>query len=132
MSAAVVLDASAAVEILLGTNKGAALRAAFPPQAIEWVPEVFFVEVAAVLRRAELGGHITAARAMAALSRLLVAPFQRAQVKPLLREAWSLRHNVIVPDALYVVLARHLRAPLITADIKLATAPNLGITILQP
>lgn len=132
MSTAVVVDASAAVEILLKTAKGAGLKAKFPSQAIEWVPEVYFLEVAAVLRRAELANHITTARATAALSRLLVAPLRRVQVKPLLDEAWSLRHNLTVPDALYVVLARHLDAPLVTADIKLANAPGLGIIVIQP
>lgn len=132
MSSAVVIDASAAVEILLKTSKGEALKAKFPPQAIEWVPEVYFVEVGAVLRRAELAGHITAARATAALSRLLVAPTRRVQVRPLLGEAWTLRHNLTVPDALYVVLARHIGAPLVTADIKLANVPTLDITVIQP
>lgn len=90
------------------------------------------MEVGAVLRRAELAGHITAARATAALSRLLVAPTRRVQVRPLLGEAWKLRHNLTVPDALYVVLARHIGAPLVTADIKLANVPTLDITVIQP
>ena len=52
--------------------------------------------------------------------------------KALLPEAWTLRHNVTVTDALYVVLARHLEAALVTADLKLAVAPGLDIEIVAP
>ena len=46
---------------------------------------------------------------------------------PLLVEAWKLRHNLIVHDALYVALARQLDATLITGDKRLARAPALKI-----
>jgi predicted nucleic acid-binding protein len=125
----VVLDASAGVELLLDTPTGEALRANLPRPAVEWVPEIYH---AAVLRRGELAGRIPTARAAMALGRLLAAPHRRVQVKPLLAEAWALRHNIIVSDALYVVLARHLRAPLVTADLNLVNAPGLGVTTIRP
>jgi hypothetical protein len=46
------------------------------------------------------------------------------RVATLLPEAWSLRHNLTVADALYVVLARHLDAVLVTADRRLASSPD--------
>lgn len=131
MTAAIVIDASAGVELLLNTPAGEELRARLPRPAVEWVPEIYHAEVAAVLRRAELSGRIPAARAVLALERLLAAPTRRVQVKPLLVEAWSLRHNVTVTDALYVVLARHLDAPLVTADLNLAHAPGLDVTTIH-
>jgi len=121
-----VLDASAGVELLLRSPIGTALEPKVPG-GIAWVPEIYFAEVAAGLRRLELAGAITALRASAALDELLVAPLRRAQVKPLLSEAWTLRHRVTVADALYVVLARHLGAPLVTTDVRLTKAPNLGV-----
>lgn len=39
--------------------------------------------------------------------------------------AWALRHNVSFYDALYVALAAHLDAVLVTADAKLAPAPAI-------
>jgi len=128
----VVIDASAAVEILLRTPSGTALEAAIPRGAVEWVPEIYFSEVAGVLRRAEINDLITAERAAVAVDLLLAAPVNRAQVKPLLSEAWTMRHAITIPDAIYVVLARHLRTPLVTADLRLARAPGLGVTLITP
>jgi predicted nucleic acid-binding protein len=128
----VVIDASAGVELLLGTEVGKALQARLPQPVVEWVPEIFYAEVAGVLRRAELSGRMSAARAAVALDRLLSMPTRRVQVRSLVAEAWTLRHNVIVADALYVVLARHLAAPLATADLALANAPGLGVSVITP
>lgn len=51
----------------------------------------------------------------------------------LLLEAWSLRHNLTVHDAVYVVLTRQLDdAVLVTADERLARAPDLGVEIIRP
>lgn len=82
--------------------------------------------------RAELNGKMSAARTAVALNRLLATPMRRVQVRPLVAEGWALRHNVIVADALYVVLARHLDAPLVTADMALAAAPGLGVPVITP
>lgn len=127
-----VLDASAGVELLLNTSAGRALREKLPTPAVEWAPEIYFAEVAGTLRRAELTGRLSSTRTSVALDRLLAAPTRRVQVKPLLSEAWTLRHNITVTDALYVVLARHLDATLVTADVNLANAPGLDVTVLVP
>jgi predicted nucleic acid-binding protein len=37
-----------------------------------------------------------------------------------------------IADALYVVVARHLDAPLVTTDLKLAGAPRLPVTTITP
>ena len=57
---------------------------------------------------------------------------RRASVRTLASEAWALRHNVTIGDALYVVMARHLHATLITLDVRLANAPTLGVTTRVP
>lgn len=132
MTTPVVLDASAGVEILLLTPTGRRLLAQLPSDVEEWVPELYFAEVGAVLRRAAIHAHHPLARIEAALGRLLTAPVRRVEVRPLLREAWSMRQNLTVADAVYVVMARQLNAPLVTADLRLAGSPGLGISTLVP
>lgn len=58
----IVLDASAAVEMFLGTPEGRSLSTKVPKGSTTHVPEHFYVEVAATLRRMELGGAITPRR----------------------------------------------------------------------
>ncbi len=48
---AVVVDASAGAEIVADTRRGRALARLVPPTAEGWVPEHFYAEVLAVLRR---------------------------------------------------------------------------------
>jgi predicted nucleic acid-binding protein len=36
--------------------------------------------------------------------------------RPLVGEAWLLRHNMTVGDALYVLVAKHLGTDLVTTD----------------
>lgn len=127
-----VLDASAGVELVLRTPIGRQLEARLPRGATVWVPEHYFVEVAAVLRRSELNDRFPSPRIQVALGRLLTAPLNRVSVAPLLPEAWVLRHNLTVADALYVVVASHLEAALVTTDQRLAAAPALQVETITP
>ena len=99
---------------------------------MSWVPEHYFAEVAAVLRRQALLRHYTEARIELALDRLRSAPMRRVSLVPLLQEAWDLRHNMTIADALYVVVAQHLDAPLVTTDFKLAATPQLSVATITP
>jgi predicted nucleic acid-binding protein len=128
----VVLDASAGVEMLLRTPTGRRIQAKLSADLRTWVPEVYFTEVAGVLRRDELHGKHDAARVRLAFDRLVAAPVNRVQVRSLLSDAWALRHNLTVTDAVYVALARHLDAPLVTTDMNLANSPNLSIMTITP
>jgi predicted nucleic acid-binding protein len=51
-------------------------------------------------------------------------------VADLITDLWQLRANVVPYDACYVALARALNCPLLTADARLARAPNLEVTLL--
>lgn len=126
----VVLDASAAVEIVLWTALGGGLAAHVAEAADVVVPDHFHLECAAALRRLELRGEVAPEVASAALEQVLTLRVRRVDTRPLLREAWSLRANVTMADALYVVLARRLGAPLVTGDVRLTKAPKLGIEVL--
>jgi hypothetical protein len=63
----VVLDALAGVELALRTPVGRRLGAQMPGDATIWVPEHFYAESAAVLRRIELNQHTAPARVQLAL-----------------------------------------------------------------
>jgi predicted nucleic acid-binding protein len=128
----IVLDASAGVEMLLRTPLGRRVRTILPQGAQTWVPELYFVEVAGVLRRAERNGAYPESRVRLAFDRLLSAPVRRVQVRSLLSEAWFRRHNLTIADGVYVALADHVGAPLVTTDLNLANAPGLPVAILTP
>ena len=102
-----------------------------PTDAVPWVPEVFFVECGAVLRRWDLNRVLTSREITTAVDQLLVWPLRIAQVRPLFRDAWGRRANVSFPDAVYVALAAHLGAALLTDDHRLANAPRLPGPVLR-
>lgn len=127
-----VLDASASIDLLLETPTGLALQARIPSKATWYVPEHFYAEVAGAIRRAELHGHITGARADKAFTDLREAPLRRAQVLPLMSSAWNRRGHLTVADALYVALAEELDATLVTSDVRLGSSPGLTVSVLLP
>jgi predicted nucleic acid-binding protein len=94
-------------------------------------PDVLNPEVLSASRRLERIGTVTAREAVQAVDDLMDAPVRRFSTVPLLEEAWTLRANVSAADALYVVLARILRCPLVTADRKLSRAPGLGVPLIM-
>jgi len=126
--AVVVVDASAAVELLrrtpVGRQVGQVLRAGTVA-----APAHFDAEVFSALGRLARDRAMSNALVAPALVELARAPIQRLPIPPLLEEAWSLRDNVSQRDALYVVLARRLDASLLTADARLARIPRLGVSV---
>jgi predicted nucleic acid-binding protein len=130
MGQRLVFDASAGVEFLGRSFAGRRLAQEMEsPDTTVWTVEHFYVEVAKVVRRDVLDGTLTEAKAAERIARLAGWQLYVARVAPLLVEAWELRHNVTVHDALYVVLARQLGATLITGDRKLAKAPGLDVEV---
>jgi predicted nucleic acid-binding protein len=122
----IVLDASALVELLLGTETGRAVgaRISDPGLALH-APHLADVEVAQALRRYVREGVLEASAAAAALAELRTLDLERHSHEPLLERVWALRENVTAHDAVYVALAEALDAPLLTCDARLARAPGL-------
>jgi predicted nucleic acid-binding protein len=117
----IVLDASAAVHLLLGTEAGARVRLRVSSSEVTLhVPEVFDLEVASVLRRLERLREITPTRAARATSDLAVLDAVRYPHGDLMVRVWALRHTLTTYDAAYVALAESLRAPIVTTDSKLS------------
>jgi len=124
----VVLDASAAVELLLRTPAGGRAEAALRGNRVI-VPAHFDAEVFSAFGRLVRGGNPEERLVEPILEELARAPFIRYTLQPLLAAAWRLRHNLSLRDALYVTLARRLEASLVTADARLADAPGLGVVV---
>lgn len=123
----IVLDASALVELLLGTSAGRALAARIADPVIGLhVPHVADVEVAQALRRYARDGALDEAEAAAALEDLRSLDLQRHAHEPLLDRVWALRHNLSAYDAVYVALAEGLDTVLLTCDSRLAHAPGMA------
>jgi predicted nucleic acid-binding protein len=126
----VVIDASALVDLVVQSERAPAVAQAVGSTDMV-APDVVNPEVLSALLRLEWTGALTAQRAVQAVDDLMDAPVRRFSTLPLLAEAWSLRANVSAADACYVVLARILRCPLVTADRKLSRAPGLGVPLVM-
>ncbi len=128
MPSSIVIDASAVVELLIGSDRAPAVRRAiYGKKAL--APDHLNGETLSALRRLERRG-MSSRRATEAAIDLNALPVKRVQSTALLGRAWALRENVKPFDAIYVALAQSLSCPLLTADGRLAGAPALGIALI--
>jgi predicted nucleic acid-binding protein len=119
----VIVDASAVVEVLLGTPSAIAIeRRIFTHGESLHAPHLIDLEVAQVLRRLVNSGAIASSRGDEALADLLAFPIHRYAHDLLLNRVWALRHNFTAYDASYIALAEGLDHPLVTHDRKMASA----------
>jgi predicted nucleic acid-binding protein len=122
----IVLDASAVLELLLGTRTGAAVaRRIAPSRESLHAPHLIDLEVAQALRRYARSGQLSDGRCAEALQDLADLDIRRYPHDVLLPRIWGLRRNATAYDAAYLVLAESLPAPLLTADAKLAKIPGV-------
>ena len=121
----IVLDASAAVDYLIGGPAFERIRARVdkPGQALH-APHLLDLEVAQALHRLTLREAVSAERADEALWDLADLRLTRYPHAALLPRVWELRANMSVFDAAYVALAETLDVPLITTDARLARTPG--------
>ncbi len=118
----IVLDASAALELLLGTPGAARVENRIGADPSLHSPAVFDLEVVQAVRRFCVTGQVSQRRGEQAIEDLRAFPVRRYPHTPLLRRVWELRRNLTAYDAAYVALAEVLGAPLITRDAHLARA----------
>jgi predicted nucleic acid-binding protein len=126
----VILDASAVVELLLGSRVGKLVAeriqtAAAQPRSLALVD----LEVANTLRRLVRLGELDIRRADGAVIDLAALALVRFPHTPLLGRIWELRDRLTAYDAAYVALAEELGAPLLTLDARLASAGGHKATI---
>ncbi len=121
----IVVDASAALELLLLTESGHEIAdRIFDPGESLHAPELIDLEIAQVLRRYERLGALSATRADEAFADWTALPLERYAHRLLLPRVWELRANLTAYDAAYVALAELLDATLLTCDAALARAPH--------
>lgn len=125
-----VIDASALVYGLLGTDSGAdAVRTRIAGTTLH-APHLIHAEVGNVLRRHERAGKLSAvegAMTLGIAGRLVRHLYPHTDV--LAQDAWALRGNLSFYDALYVALAARLGLALLTCDNRLANAPGITCVI---
>ena len=123
----IVLDASALLELLLGTDRGRTIAARIADPAVGLnAPHLADVEVAQALRRYVREGEIDPSSAAAALEDLRSLDLERHSHEPLLGRVWALRESLTAYDAVYVALAEALDSTLLTCDGRLARAPGVS------
>jgi len=118
-----VLDASAALEILLKTplGAGAAVRILHRNVALH-APHLLDIEFVHALRRLTRLGALQEEDAHRALDDLADLRLTRHPHAELLPRIWELRNSLSAYDAAYVALAEALDMPLMTCDEKLTRA----------
>jgi len=114
-----VLDASAAVELLLGTDRGRRVAAHLRDELVV-SPELLDVEVASAVARLERQAVLDRPSADEVVKLLGVLPVDRVPHELLLPRAWALRGSLCVADAFYVACAEACDAVLLTCDARLA------------
>jgi predicted nucleic acid-binding protein len=119
----IVVDASAALEVLLQTSAASRIEARlFAPEETLHAPHLLDLEVMHVLRRYEAARVIDAQRGRDAIDDLTAWPLTRYPHDLFLVRIWALRYNLTAYDAAYVALAETLQVTLVTCDTRLAAS----------
>lgn len=92
-------------------------------------PHLIDAEVAHALRGLVLGRKLAVATAEQMLRVWAVLAVRRLPMAGLLERAWELCDNLTCYDALFVATAEVLQVPLVTADRRLTTAPDVRCRI---
>lgn len=120
----IVIDASAATDLLLGTDRAAAIVHALRSVQEIHAPELIEPEVLSVVRRWTLRGWLSAERGRRAVDELGELTLVRHRHSGLRLRAWELRDRCSAYDAFYVALAEVLDAELLTTDDRLCRAAS--------
>ena len=116
-----MLDASALVEVLLGTELGASVSSRLRSASVH-APAHLDAEVLSALARLHRHDRLATPEVARRLRHLGDAPIERHPLGSLLMGAWERRARLDLMDGLYVALAAHLSCPVITTDRRLARA----------
>lgn len=120
----IVVDASAMIELLSGTERGNAVAALLDDDVL--APELLIPEVTRYLARAARAGDDVepARRAFAS------APIAYVPVWPHAERMWDLRDTVSSYDACYVVVAESMQCALVTTDGRLGRAAGIESSVI--
>ena len=132
MSDIFVVDASIVVDLLARYRPQPLEDLLWAPNTLLAAPELMEIEALQALRKLDSSGAIPASRSGEVLHLLRGLRIRKYRHDNLLESIWALRHNVTAYDAAYVVLARALKATLVTRDMRLAQAPGLNVRVMTP
>lgn len=121
----IVLDASAAIELLLGLPLARRVREEL--DQVQWqiaAPQLLQIEVLQVLRRRVAAGYTNLGDANEARLLLRDVNVRYFDHSVLEDRTWALRNNLTAYDASYIALAEILDVPLLTSDARIARAPG--------
>ena len=128
---AVVVDASALVEALIGTDVGVRVRERMRGRILH-APAHLDAEVLSALGRLHRAGELPNNTVAAMLNELAIAPVRRQPLAPLVAGAWERRDQLRLVDALYIELASELGSlSLLSTDARLARTSPLVELISQ-
>lgn len=131
----VTLDVCAAVELVLGRPRRAAVAAAL--EKADWViaPALYVYEAANTLWKYHRMGGLPQAELGHAFQHLLELVDEFLEAERLAEEAMALACELNHPvyDAIYLAACQKWHAALLTLDAKLAsTAARIGIQLIEP
>ena len=126
----IVIDASAAVELLLRTPLAPIVeKTLFQARETVHAPHLLDIEATQAIRTHVRFGNIDVDRASEALADLADFPLQRYSHTILLQRVWELRNALTAYDAVYVALAEALGASLLTCDKRLASTAKKHVRV---
>lgn len=120
----IVVDTSAIVDLLLENPPDPNLVSRIASASELHAPHLIDIEFLSVLRRLVTKGLLDAKSAASARELFRQLPIERYPHTLLSDRIWALRNNVTSYDAAYIALSEALNIPLVTSDIKLASAPG--------
>ena len=127
-----VMDASTVVAALVDGGPDGTWAESIVGHGDLAAPHLLPVEVANVLRRAEISGRISADVASLTYRALFDLPVVLLPFEPFAERVWALRPALSAYDAWYVAIAESLSAPLATLDAKLSRSPGPRCDFLMP
>jgi predicted nucleic acid-binding protein len=127
----IVVDASAAVELLLNTDAAPRVEAAMAKAGRALAPVHFDAEVYKALRRAYLRQRMDRTGLAITVGQLELFNAERVKIVPFLPNVAGLADVIGAHDVFYVLLAISRRCPLLTCDRGLArAAERLGVEVI--
>lgn len=124
----IVIESSAVVDALVDEPANAELLALLADADLH-APDLLDFEVASALRGHSLGGRLDQVRLDAAIEDFTAFTVERHQMTHMIGHVLDVRYNFTAYDAAYVVLAKAIDAPLVTADAKLTEARRYGVDV---
>ena len=117
-----VVDASAVIELLLGTRRGRAVMEAMETSETLHAPDILGVEIVSALRKLVRVAGLSGEAAEHALHTLDALGIEMYDPAPFLARMLQLSDTLTAYDASYVALAEVLDAPVLTCDKPMAAS----------